>query len=74
MGRASQKTIKEFYVDENSQRSFLEILRDEEVLVASSCFGEGVCKRCIINNDVLSCQLTPSQISESEFEILIDYL
>lgn len=33
-------------------------LRAQGVTIASSCDGEGVCKKCTIQNDWMTCRLT----------------
>ena len=42
---------------EDEIMSLLDYLNKQNQGIASSCLGEGVCKKCIINQDVLSCQL-----------------
>ncbi len=44
----------------------LEFLRAQGIPVASSCAGEGVCRQCVVNENVLSCQLTVQRF-------LVDY-
>ncbi len=73
-GLASGKQIDKFTTQQTSQQNFLEILQDRGITIASSCFGEGVCKRCLINRSQLSCQLSPADISSESFKIEVDYL
>lgn len=82
-GRASQKFITEFYVtEEDCEVDLLTFLRGKEIPIASSCFGEGVCKKCQItinNENHLACIKNWKEIiNEVEFKdnivIEISYL
>ncbi len=39
----------------------MDFLRAHGIPVASSCAGDGVCRKCVVNGEVLSCQLTVEQ-------------
>jgi uncharacterized 2Fe-2S/4Fe-4S cluster protein (DUF4445 family) len=39
----------------------MDFLRAQGIPVASSCGGDGVCRKCVVNEDVLSCQVTVEQ-------------
>ena len=41
--------------------------------LASSCLGLGICKKCIINNGLLACQLSLSDILEKGGQVEVDY-
>ncbi len=73
-GVASNKTIKEINISEDSNITILEILRANKIPVSSSCDGEGVCKKCIINGQIVSCQLTCRDFIKQFDVIIIDYL
>lgn len=51
-------------------------LRSKKVTIASSCDGEGVCKKCNIQNGWLTCQLSLKAFLElcPDGKILISYL
>ncbi len=51
-------------------------LRRQEITIASSCDGEGICKKCAIQNGWLTCELTLGEFLERcpEAKILVSYL
>ena len=57
-GEVSQKEITAIEVTTDETLDLLNLLRKHKVPIASSCYGEGVCQKCIINNSILSCQMT----------------
>jgi len=86
-GKASQKIVKVIEVDEdslNSKISLMDFLHKNNIPVASSCLGEGICRKCVVNIEMLSCQVELSKfISQSHIQsnanqnlikISIDYL
>ena len=54
----------------------LDWLRSKGVTIASSCDGEGVCKKCSIQNGWLTCELTLKSFLErqSDGKIFVGYL
>jgi uncharacterized 2Fe-2S/4Fe-4S cluster protein (DUF4445 family) len=56
-GLASGKTWGPYHPTSLNQ-TLLDYLVSLGHPVASSCSGEGVCKKCVIQNDMLSCQYT----------------
>jgi ferredoxin len=46
-------------------------LRKKNVTIASSCDGEGVCKKCNIQNDWLTCQLTMEEFLQRQPDGLV---
>lgn len=86
-GGASQTIIKIIDVPDNYQVrkiSLMDFLLGHGIPIASTCLGEGVCKKCIVNKEILSCQAQLSKfISQSHILgnlnqkiiiITIDYL
>lgn len=75
-GRASGKVVKEIVLSEKHlEKDLLEILQDSGIPVASSCNSEGVCKKCVFNEDLLSCQLTLREFLQTgENTLNFDYL
>lgn len=81
-GKASNKKIKEIdLVNSQSEISLMDFLRMNEIPIASSCYGEGICKKCVFNRELLSCQIKISDIIHlcteqkcSSYDIEIDYL
>lgn len=56
--------------------NLLGYLREKEFPIASSCSGEGVCKKCVVNkNQILSCSLTVGEyLKEHGNKISVSYL
>lgn len=66
-GGASQTVIQTFQVLEKdlNNTTLLDFLMAHKIPVASSCLGEGVCKKCgvmIKGEKILTCQLTISDL------------
>ncbi len=62
-GGASQKIIKTILITEELKNlhqysSLMTFLHSEGITVASSCSGAGVCRKCIVNESELSCQIS----------------
>lgn len=76
-GLASKKTIKSISLSKDDLGNLMDFLRNHNIPIASSCYGEGVCKKCIVNKNILSCQVKVEDIynkNDREYEIEIDYL
>lgn len=78
-GLASQKEIAEFIFDDPKDiphLSLMEFLRSKKIPIASSCFGEGVCRRCKVNEGLLTCQVSVYEFltQSPNTPLLIDYL
>ncbi len=43
---------------ENTEEKLMSFLQGHGLPVASSCDGEGVCRKCVVNGELLSCQVT----------------
>jgi ferredoxin len=54
----------------------LDWLRSKGVTIASSCDGEGVCKKCVIQNGWVTCELTLKEFLERQTDgkIFVSYL
>lgn len=78
MGKASGKLIGELPLDDSDTFiNLMEFLRKKEFPIASSCWGDGVCKKCVLllnGMETLSCQIKLSEINKIENIIEIDYL
>lgn len=82
VGNASLKTIAVLPItSEIYQRyktlSLMNFLIDHGIRIASSCSGEGVCKKCVVNNHLISCQITLEQYlnqQNNDMIITINYL
>lgn len=60
--------------DSELSMSLLDFLRLNQLPVASSCSGEGVCKKCIVNKNILSCMTTVERAMIELGDIEIEYL
>ncbi len=74
-GLASGK-VTEFDVSESQMdKTLLEFLQENNQPIASSCSGVGVCQRCVVNGEILSCDLTVSEFLKSHCgKLTISYL
>jgi len=57
-GLASGKETELTVLPESLDENLLTWLRAQGVTIASSCDGEGVCKKCVIQNGWLTCVMT----------------
>lgn len=76
-GKASGKEVARIELtDEELGLDLLNLCRDHNIPMASSCDGEGVCKKCVIQNDWLGCLTTARRFFElcPEGIVQISYL
>lgn len=59
-GLASGRKLGQWPV-QDPQQKLMAFLREHGIPVASSCDGEGVCRKCVVNGECLSCQTTLAQ-------------
>lgn len=76
-GLASEKIVKTLTllsIPENI--SLMNFLLSQGIPIASSCKGEGVCSKCTVNNNLLSCQISLENFLERfpNHEISVSYL
>ena len=57
-GLASGKFFPVYYDTKDLDSDLLTFLRSNGITIASSCDGEGVCKKCVIQEGWLTCELT----------------
>jgi Na+-transporting NADH:ubiquinone oxidoreductase subunit NqrF len=76
MGLASNSSSEIHYRDLDLDKNLLRFLREKGITIASSCDGEGVCKKCSIQNDWLTCKLTLKTFLErqNDGKIFVSYL
>jgi len=72
-GKASQRLIGEYPI-KNPAEILMFFLMRQGLPIASSCAGDGVCQRCVINGDILSCQTRVGDWTGEHDLITIDYL
>jgi ferredoxin len=75
-GRASGRTYPVPYTEEDLPKDLLHFLRANGITIASSCDGEGVCKKCGIQNGWLTCELTLEEFLKRQPDgmVEVDYL
>lgn len=71
-GLASKKEIHLNVSKNQTNLTLLEFLTQEGLPIASSCRGQGSCKKCVFNIDELSCQEVVSNFIGKK--VSIDYL
>jgi hypothetical protein len=69
-GRASNKIVGIFEISDPQEILMFFLLR-HGLPIASSCAGDGVCKKCRLSNDELSCQMRVGDIIQ---RVEFDYL
>lgn len=83
IGEASQKIVAEFHLTElehATPQGLMGWLRQQKVPIASSCYGDGVCRRCKITDqdkgEILSCLTTLEELfnKRDKATIFISYL
>ena len=75
-GQASGRSIFIDYEEQDLEETLLTFLTKKGVTIASSCGGEGVCKKCDIQNGWLTCQLTLKVFfqRQADKQIIVGYL
>ncbi len=79
-GLASSQVILELTIPkENEHENLMGILQRHNIPIASSCIGRGHCQKCVVNQDIMSCQISPFELSNQssptqDIIITIDYL
>lgn len=78
-GLASSTLVKTLEIrSEDLELTLMEYLRRENIPIASSCYGEGICKKCVIKLgeiEELSCLISVKKLLEKQIStISISYL
>jgi Na+-transporting NADH:ubiquinone oxidoreductase subunit NqrF len=76
LGKASGRKQELELLPQEMTENLMDWLRRKNITIASSCDGEGVCKKCVIQNDWLTCQLTMEEFLQSQPDglIIVSYL
>ena len=76
LGLASGRSSFIDYSDSDLGVLLLHFLRRKGITIASSCDGEGVCKRCDIQNGWLTCRLTLKDflLRQPDGKVCVGYL
>ena len=72
-GLASNKIVQTISIPHSNLKnmSLMDFLRANAITIASSCNGEGTCKKCIVNNELISCQISLENfINDAEVSIV----
>jgi Na+-transporting NADH:ubiquinone oxidoreductase subunit NqrF len=72
LGLASGRKYNVSYEDKNLSEDMLHFLRSKGITIASSCDGEGVCKKCGIQNGWLTCELTLEEFLKRQPDGIIE--
>lgn len=73
-GLASQKKIIFSPTDTDLELNLMNYLMKQGLPIASSCSGQGACQRCVVNNELLSCQISVREYLAKFGEVEITYL
>jgi Na+-transporting NADH:ubiquinone oxidoreductase subunit NqrF len=75
-GNASGRSEFISYEDLDLHEVLLTFLRKKGITIASSCDGKGVCKKCVIQNDWLTCEMTLKEFLQRQpnGQITVGYL
>ena len=78
LGLASNSVVAEFELQESEwDTDLLSLLRDRGIPIASSCYGDGVCQKCLINEDLMACMTNSRELltqDSNEIQISLSYL
>ena len=76
VGQASGRSVFIFYEEQELKEILLFFLRKKGITIASSCDGEGVCKKCNIQNDWLTCEMTLEEFlqRQPDKKVFVGYL
>lgn len=70
---ASQKTILDCSINNlEAEENILEWLRSKKIPLASSCNGDGVCLKCLVNKEIIACQTKMLELADQQNRILIE--
>ncbi len=73
-GLASGKEFEVKISSEDLGISLMDFLIKNGFRIASSCGGEGVCKKCVVNETLVSCQVSVREFLDNGQAIEIGYL
>ncbi|MBA2403936.1 MAG: hypothetical protein H0V66_04125 [Bdellovibrionales bacterium] len=75
-GTASGRSVFISYEAQDLKEILLNFLRRKGITIASSCDGEGVCKKCDIQNGWLTCEMTLEEFlqRQPDKKVFVSYL
>ena len=73
-GIASNRKIKELEIpiSISDGLSLMDFLTGNNITIASSCGGVGACSKCIINQNILSCQISLKDFLALENNLIVE--
>ncbi|MBL7666018.1 MAG: hypothetical protein JNM93_12860 [Bacteriovoracaceae bacterium] len=75
MGKASGKCVRILDCPTPIPKiSLMAFLHSHSVRIASSCLGEGVCQKCMVNGDLVSCQISLEDFVALKEDVVVEYL
>lgn len=75
IGESSERVTSLDVSNDDLTKTLMDYLREKNIPIASSCRGEGVCKKCLISKKVLSCSLTVKEyLDQHGCDISVSYL
>jgi Na+-transporting NADH:ubiquinone oxidoreductase subunit NqrF len=76
VGLASGRSDFVAYEEHELKEILLTFLRSKGITIASSCDGEGVCRKCVIQNDWMTCMMTLEDLIQRQpnKKIFVGYL
>ncbi|MFZ4714832.1 MAG: hypothetical protein ACOYL6_14030 [Bacteriovoracaceae bacterium] len=73
-GKASGKSWTLTVSDSEQNMTLMDFLISRDIRIASSCSGEGFCKKCMVNEDLISCQITVTKFLDFNQVVSVGYL
>jgi len=75
-GKASGRSYPISFSPDDLGRNLMYFLKSNGITIASSCDGEGVCQKCAIQEQWLSCQLTLKEFlqRQPDGKVFVGYL
>ena len=74
LGLASQKEFTLQVSQSDLLKGLMHFLQKKGLPIASSCSGEGICQKCVVNENLLSCQIKVEEFLDKKSKVEIAYL
>lgn len=69
-GGSSQKEKRIVLEKNDGPKNLMLFLASKDIPIASSCRGQGICRKCIVSDKVLSCSLSVKDYLEKHGKIV----
>jgi Na+-transporting NADH:ubiquinone oxidoreductase subunit NqrF len=75
-GLASGRSLFIDFDQSDLDQNLLVFLRSKGITIASSCDGNGICRKCTIQNDWMTCEMTLEEFfqRQNDRKIIVSYL